>query len=57
MSFDTKNNCSNYDGTALLSHYHEAGYDAHMTGVAFVHVLKLMELDRAKYLQRQFKKN
>lgn len=57
VQFDTKNECANYDGSALLSHYHEAGYDAHMTGVAFLQIVKFMELDRAKYLQRQFKKN
>lgn len=49
FKFDLKNGCSNYDGTAMLSHYHEAAYDAHMTGVVFGHILKLKELDNAKY--------
>jgi len=26
----------------MLSHYHEAAYDAHMTGVVFAIILKLM---------------
>lgn len=29
----------------MLSHYHEAAYDAHMTGFAFAYILKLKELD------------
>ena len=45
FDFDTKNGCSNYAGTDLLSHYHEAAYDAHMTGVVFAMVLKKKELD------------
>lgn len=43
FQFDLKNGCVNYEGTAMLSHYHEAAYDAHMTGVAFAHILKLKE--------------
>lgn len=27
----------------MLSHYHEAAYDAHMTGVVFAHILKVKE--------------
>ena len=33
----------------LLSHYHEAAYDAYMTGVAFGHVLKIKEIDDNKF--------
>lgn len=33
----------------MLSHYHEAAYDAHMTGVVFGHILKLKEIDNARY--------
>lgn len=42
--YDTKNECTNYKGTALQSHSHEAAYDAHMTGVAFMHILKHEEI-------------
>lgn len=49
FKFDLKNGLSNYDGTNMLSHYHEAAYDAHMTGVVFGHILKLKEIDNAKY--------
>jgi poly(A)-specific ribonuclease len=48
FKFDLKNGCSNYEGTAMLSHYHEAAYDAHMTGVAFAHILKLKEIENIK---------
>jgi len=54
--FDTKNNCGNYEGQALLSHYHEAAYDAHMTGVVFAHVLKHKEIDLARMMSRKGKK-
>lgn len=49
FKFDLKNGCSNYDGTGMLSHYHEAAYDAHMTGVVFGHILKLKEIDNLRY--------
>jgi len=49
FKFDLKNECSNYDGTGMLSHYHEAAYDAHMTGVVFGHILKLKEMDNVKF--------
>ena len=48
FQFDTKNGFKNYEGTELLSHYHEAAYDAHMTGVAFAHCLKIKEIEEAK---------
>ena len=51
-AFDVKNGFVNYDGTGLLSHYHEAAYDAHMTGVAFMHILKFKEIEYLKNLQR-----
>ena len=53
--FDTKNHCSNYEGQALLSHYHEAAYDAHMTGVVFMHVLKHKEIELARIMSREGK--
>ena len=46
--FDLQNNFSNYEGQALLSHYHEAAYDAHMTGHVFMHILKYKEIESAK---------
>lgn len=54
--FDTKNHCSNYEGQALLSHYHEAAYDAHMTGIAFMHILKYKEIESARMQSRKGKK-
>lgn len=43
------NGFSNYEGTELLSHYHEAAYDSYMTGVAYGHVLKMKEIDDNKF--------
>lgn len=54
--YDTKNHCSNYAGQALLSHYHEAAYDAHMTGVVFMHILKHKEIELARIMSRKGKK-
>lgn len=53
--FDTKNQCSNYEGQALLSHYHEAAYDAHMTAVVFAHILKHKEIEYARFMSRKGK--
>lgn len=33
--FDLERDFKNYEGSELLSHYHEAAYDAYMTGVCF----------------------
>ena len=49
FKFDLKNGFGNYEGTGMLSHYHEAAYDAHMTGVVFGHILKLKEMDNLRY--------
>jgi hypothetical protein len=49
FKFDLKNGFSNYEGTQLLSHYHEAAYDGYMTGIAFGHVLKMKEIDDSKF--------
>jgi len=46
--FDLQNGFKNYDGQELLSHYHEAAYDAYMTGVCFAHILKFKEYDKGK---------
>ena len=54
--FDTKNGFVNYDGTELLSHYHEAAYDSHMTAVAFMHILKYKELEFVKNQNKTNKK-
>lgn len=42
--FDSKNKFNSYQGTDLLSHYHEAAYDAYMTGVCFATIMKYAEL-------------
>lgn len=49
FKFDIENGFSNYEGTQLLSHYHEAAYDGYMTGIAFGHVLKMKEIDDSKF--------
>ena len=51
-----KNGCGNYDGTNLLSHYHEAAYDSHMTGVVFAHIIKFKEIERLKIISSKDKK-
>jgi hypothetical protein len=43
LGFDVKNGFINYDGAELLAHYHEAAYDAYMTGFSFLHILKYKE--------------
>ena len=48
ISFDLRNNFTNYEGQALLSHYHEAAYDAYMTGICFANILKFKENDKGK---------
>lgn len=48
FAYDTKNGFTNYEGTEALSHYHEAAYDAHMTGVVFAHVLKSKDIEDRK---------
>ena len=40
-----KNGFKNYHGSDLLEHYHEAAYDAYMTGYVFAKVLKYKEVD------------
>ena len=41
--YDTANGFTNYEGSELHSHYHEAAYDAVMTANAFATVVKFME--------------
>ena len=41
----------------MLSHYHEAAYDAHMTGIVFMHILKHKEIELARIISRKGKKN
>lgn len=43
FSFDPQ--FPNYNGANLSSHYHEAGYDAFMTGVIFAKILKYKQID------------
>lgn len=51
--FDTFHNFTRYDGSNILQYYHEAAYDAHMTGVVFAHILKHQEAEELKYKQKQ----
>ena len=48
IKFDLDNGFKNYDGTELLSHYHEAAYDAYMTGYSFASIAKFKEHDKGK---------
>ncbi len=32
----------------MLAHYHEAAYDAYMTGYAFVNIIKFKEFEQPK---------
>ena len=50
--FDLKNHCTNYEGKAKLLHYHEAAYDAYMTGMAFMHILKMKEIELVSNISR-----
>lgn len=43
--FDVETGFTNYEGTEALSHYHEAAYDAYMTGVCYAKILKYKEID------------
>lgn len=43
IEFDLKNKFANYDQAHLISHYHEAAFDAYMTGFSFINVLKFKE--------------
>lgn len=40
-----KNGFKNYHGSDLLEHYHEAAYDAYMTGYVYAKILKYKEVD------------
>jgi hypothetical protein len=51
--FDLKNGCDNYEGAKALSHYHEAAYDAHMTGLTFGHVVKLLCIEDLKQADKE----
>jgi poly(A)-specific ribonuclease len=46
LAFDLKNGFVNYDGAGLLSHYHEAAYDAYMTAYSFAYCCKFKEFDQ-----------
>ena len=52
IAFDLANGFTNYDGQELLSHYHEAAYDAYMTGICFANILKFKEYDKGKPSQQ-----
>ena len=53
IAFDLENDFKNYEGSELLSHYHEAAYDAFMTGVCFANILKFKEYDKGKQQSQQ----
>lgn len=48
INFDVANGFVNYENAGLLAHYHEAAYDAHMTGVSFANIVKFREVERPK---------
>lgn len=54
--FDVDNGFINYEGSGLLSHYHEAAYDAYMTGFAFANVLKFKEYDQGPPAKKYYAK-
>jgi len=57
FEFDLKNRFENYHGSGLLSHYHEAAYDAVMTGYAFAKMLKFKEIEELFQSNRSNKKD
>ena len=50
FEFDSENGFTNYMGAGLLEHYHEAAYDAYMTGVVFGKILKYRQVEDAYQL-------
>ena len=56
FQFDKKNGFKNYVGASLLERYHEAAYDAYMTGYVFAKIVKFKEID-AIYHQNRNNKN
>jgi hypothetical protein len=56
IGFDLEHGFGNYEGSALLSHYHEAAYDAFMTGYSFAYCLKFKEFDQGPppYAKKEF---
>ena len=55
LAMDFGSGFDNYRGSELLSHYHEAAYDAYMTGYAFAKILKYKEIDE-RHHQKRIKK-
>lgn len=53
INFDLKNGFSNYSEAGLLDHYHEAAYDAYMTGYSFALILKYKEADFSSEEKKQ----
>jgi hypothetical protein len=43
VGFDLEKGFTSYEGAGLLAHYHEAAYDAYMTGYSFLYILKFKE--------------
>ena len=48
IAFDVQKGFTRYEGSEQLSHYHEAAYDAYMTGFSFANILKFKEFDKGK---------
>lgn len=48
INFDVNGGFGNYESAGLLAHYHEAAYDAYMTGVAFANIMKYKEAEQPK---------
>ncbi|CDW88814.1 caf1 family ribonuclease containing protein [Stylonychia lemnae] len=48
INFDIQGGFTNYESSGVLAHYHEAAYDAYMTGYAFANIMKYKEVDVPK---------
>jgi len=57
FDFDLVNNFTNYYGAGLLAHYHEAAYDAVMTGIVFAKMLKFRQIEEQVQKNRNNKKD
>ncbi len=54
INFDINNGFTNYYNSDLHEHYHEAAYDAYMTGYSFALILKYKEVDRSSEEKKQY---
>jgi poly(A)-specific ribonuclease len=53
FQFDLDKGFKNYDGSSLEEHYHEAAYDAYMTGLVFGLLMKSQEIRRLINLSKK----